>query len=144
MLSTSKNVNVKCQCLFQGHNHLLTIDTDDPSLAGARAIIKVHGHQHQWLAGGYDLEIGHFWEVDSMVVTWWGVSAHWSWNSIFPYRWTPKVWIRLKQFQLSDNNLLTLGHMHPTYKLSYAFFSPLWQSLPSVLFICTKYEHACQ
>ena len=27
---------------------------------GARAIIKVSGHQYQWLAGGYDLEIGHF------------------------------------------------------------------------------------
>ena len=29
------------------------------------------GHQYQWLAGGYDLEIGHFLEVASMVVTWW-------------------------------------------------------------------------
>ena len=46
MLSTSKNV------LFPGHTHLLT--------AGARVIIKVKGHQHRWLAGGYDLEIGHF------------------------------------------------------------------------------------
>ena len=26
---------------------------------GVQAIIKVKGHQHQWLAGGYDLEIGH-------------------------------------------------------------------------------------
>ena len=25
-----------------------------------RVIIKVKGHQYQWLAGGYDLEIGHF------------------------------------------------------------------------------------
>ena len=25
----------------------------------ARPIIKVLGHQHQWLAGGYDLEIRH-------------------------------------------------------------------------------------
>ena len=25
-----------------------------------RVIIKVKGHQHWWLAGGYDLEIGHF------------------------------------------------------------------------------------
>ena len=24
-------------------------------------IIKVKGHQYWWLAGGYDLEIGHFW-----------------------------------------------------------------------------------
>ena len=30
------------------------------TLAGAQAIIKVLGHQHQWLAGSYDLEIGHF------------------------------------------------------------------------------------
>ena len=27
---------------------------------GAQAIMKVSGHEHQWLAGGYDLEIGHF------------------------------------------------------------------------------------
>ena len=27
---------------------------------GARVIIKVLGHQYQLLAGGYDLEIGHF------------------------------------------------------------------------------------
>ena len=26
---------------------------------GVRAIIKMSGHQHWWLAGGYDLEIGH-------------------------------------------------------------------------------------
>ena len=54
MLSTSKNV------LFPGHNHLLTTGADDPSLAGARAIINVKDHQHRWLAGGYDLEIEHF------------------------------------------------------------------------------------
>ena len=54
MLETSKNV------LFPGHNHLLTTGADDPSLAGSRAIIKVSGHQYQWSAGGYDLEIGHF------------------------------------------------------------------------------------
>ena len=53
MLATSKNV------LFPGRNHLLTTGTDDPSLAGARAMIKVLGHRYQWLAGGYDLEIGH-------------------------------------------------------------------------------------
>ena len=34
MLATSKSV------LFPGHNHLITISTDDPSLAGARAIIN--------------------------------------------------------------------------------------------------------
>ena len=50
---------------------VITTGTDDPSLASARAIIKVSGHQDRWLAGGYDLEIGHFVEVASMVVTWW-------------------------------------------------------------------------
>ena len=54
MLSTSKHV------LFPGHSHLLTTGIDDRSLTAAWAIIKVSGHQHQWLAGGYDLEIGHF------------------------------------------------------------------------------------
>ena len=29
-------------------------------LVGVWAIIKVSGHWHWWLAGGYDLEIGHF------------------------------------------------------------------------------------
>ena len=28
------------------------------------------GYQHHWLASGYDMEIGHFLEVTSMVVTW--------------------------------------------------------------------------
>ena len=60
MLSTSKTV------LFPGHNHLLTT-------AGARAIIKVKGYQHQWLAGAYDLENRHL-EVNSMVASWWIVS----------------------------------------------------------------------
>ena len=53
MQATSKNV------LFLGHNHLLTTSTDDPSLIGTQAIFKVSGHQCQWLADGYDLEIGH-------------------------------------------------------------------------------------
>ena len=39
---------------------VITTDTDDPSLAGARAVIKVLGHQCWCLAGGNDLEIGHF------------------------------------------------------------------------------------
>ena len=26
----------------------------------ARVVIEVLDHQYQWLAGGYDLEIGHF------------------------------------------------------------------------------------
>ena len=46
MLATSKNV------LFPGHNYVLT--------SGSRVIIKVSSHQYRWLAGGYDLEIGHF------------------------------------------------------------------------------------
>ena len=54
ILSTSKN------CVVSGHNHLLTIGTDDSSLPGAEVIINVSGHQYPWLAGGYDLEIGHF------------------------------------------------------------------------------------
>ena len=53
MLATSK-------VLFLGHNHLVTIGIDDPSLADARAIINVSGNYYWWLAGGYDLEIGHF------------------------------------------------------------------------------------
>ena len=58
MLASSKNV------LFPGHNHLLSTGTNDPSLiitlAGNLAIINVLGHQHWWLAGGYDWEIVHF------------------------------------------------------------------------------------
>ena len=57
-LSTSKDV------LFPGHNHLLTTSADDPALSLSperqRVIIKVKGHQHQWLVGGYDPEIAHF------------------------------------------------------------------------------------
>ena len=48
MLATSKNE------LYPGHSHLLRTGTDDPSLTGTRAIIKVSGHQHWWLAGGYN------------------------------------------------------------------------------------------
>ena len=50
----SKNV------LFPRHNHLLPAGTNDSSLAGTQVIIKVSGHQYRWLAGGHDLEIGHF------------------------------------------------------------------------------------
>ena len=39
---------------------MLTTGTDDPSIDGTCAIIKVSGHQYRWLAGGYDGEIGHF------------------------------------------------------------------------------------
>ena len=55
MLATSNNV------LFPGYNHLQTTG------AGAQAIVKVSGHQYGWLAGGYDLEIGHFWRW----LAWW-------------------------------------------------------------------------
>ena len=58
MLATSKKV------LFPCHNHLLTTNTDDPTLTAARAparvIFKVKGHQYRGLACGYDLVIGHF------------------------------------------------------------------------------------
>ena len=53
MLAISINV------LFPGHNHLLTTGTDDLSLTGTQAILKVSDHLYQWLAGRYDLEIGH-------------------------------------------------------------------------------------
>ena len=43
------------------------------SHASAQVIIKVSGHQHRWLAGGYDLEMGLI-EVDCMVVSWWIVA----------------------------------------------------------------------
>ena len=52
MLATSR--------IVPGYNHLLTTGVDDASLAGARAIIKVSSHQYHWLAGSYNLEIGHF------------------------------------------------------------------------------------
>ena len=39
---------------------MLTTGIDDPSLAGARAIIKVTGYLYRGLAGSYDLEMGHF------------------------------------------------------------------------------------
>ena len=56
MLATSKNV------LFPRHNHLLATGrpTDDLTLWLLPVRQWVKGHQYQWLAGGYDLEIGHF------------------------------------------------------------------------------------
>ena len=50
MLATSKK--------FSGH--LLTTNTDDPTLWLLHEPQRVKGHQHWWLAGGYDQEIGHF------------------------------------------------------------------------------------
>ena len=44
-------------------SQVITTSTDDPSLlADDQAILKMLGHQYQWLAaaGGYDLEIGPF------------------------------------------------------------------------------------
>ena len=61
MLATPKNV------LFPGHNHLLTTGTNGPLLAGTRVIIKMSGYHYRWLAGGYDLEIGHF----KKCLAWW-------------------------------------------------------------------------
>ena len=54
MLDTSITV------LFSGHNHLLTTSNDDLFPTGARVVIKVLGHQYQFLAGYYNLEIVHF------------------------------------------------------------------------------------
>ena len=56
MLATSKNV------VYPGHNHLLTTGADDPTHyhPSASEGDNQKGHQHRWLAGGYDLEIGHF------------------------------------------------------------------------------------
>ena len=53
ILSISKNV------LFPGHNHLLTSGIDDPILWLSYERQRVKGQQHRWLAGGYELEIGH-------------------------------------------------------------------------------------
>ena len=54
MLATTENV------LFRGHNLLLTTGTDDLILWLSPKRQRVKGHLYQWLAGGYDLEIGHF------------------------------------------------------------------------------------
>ena len=54
MQATSKNV------LFPGPNHLLTTGTDNLTLSLLRELQWVKGCQYHWLAGGYDLEIGHF------------------------------------------------------------------------------------
>ena len=55
MLSTSKNG------LFPCHNHQYWWPfTLIIAQALSRVIIKVKGHELQRLAGGYDMEIGHF------------------------------------------------------------------------------------
>ena len=48
MIATYKNV------LFTDHNHLLTTGADDLTLSLSPERQPVKGHQHQWLAGGYD------------------------------------------------------------------------------------------
>ena len=48
--------SVTLDLLYSGHAKNRLISSSRP--AGAQAIIKVSGHQHRWLAGGYDLEIG--------------------------------------------------------------------------------------
>ena len=58
MLATSKNVQ------FPGHNLLTT---------SVWLIAKVSGHQYQWLAGGYDLEVGHF----QKWLAWWLPGGQW-------------------------------------------------------------------
>ena len=53
---------------------MLTTSTDDPSLEGARLIIKVPGHQYQWLAWWLWPGNRTFLKVASMLVTWWIVA----------------------------------------------------------------------
>ena len=66
MLATSKNV------IFPGPNHQCWWNfTLIITLTGTRPIIKVLGHQHWWLAGGYNLEIGHFKRWLAWWFTWW-------------------------------------------------------------------------
>ena len=43
----------------KGSKHVSVAKFKCPN-TGAQVIIKVTGHQYQWLRGGYDLEIGHF------------------------------------------------------------------------------------
>ena len=54
MLATYKNV------LFPGLKHLRITGADDMTLWLSPEHQRVKGHQYKWLAGGYDLEIGHF------------------------------------------------------------------------------------
>ena len=60
-----------CHCAkkpeYQVTTLLTTTGIDNSSLAGGWVIIKVSSHQYWWLAGGYDLEIGHFLKL----LAWW-------------------------------------------------------------------------
>ena len=100
MLATSKNV------LLPGQNHhywwpfILII-----TLAGARVIIKVSGHQYRWLAGGYDLEIGHFLEVASMVVTWW-IMAFCTWIPYHIYHMKKRYCNSVREFTETSGSVL--------------------------------------
>ena len=67
MLATSKNI------LFSGHNHLLTTGTDDPTLWLSPK------DQYRWLAGRYDLEIGHFYKW----LAWWLPVGLWLFCVVF-------------------------------------------------------------
>ena len=63
--ATIHQVTTSKKVLLPGYNHLLTTGADDVhhliiTLTDARAMIKVKGNPYRWLAGGYDLEIGHF------------------------------------------------------------------------------------
>ena len=59
---------------FKVTTTLLTTGADDPSLGSAWVIIKVSGHQHQWLTLWLGPGNSHILEVDSIVVTWWIVA----------------------------------------------------------------------
>ena len=62
MLSTLK--------MSYSHNHLLTTSADDPTLKVSSEHQRVKGHQHRWLASGYDLEIGHFYDIFRWIAWW--------------------------------------------------------------------------
>ena len=70
---------------------MLATSADDPSLAGARVIIKVKGHQYRRLAWWLRPVNRTFLEVASMVVTWWIVaflysgSLHGPWNRLLVF-----------------------------------------------------------
>ena len=54
---------VPCLCIHSEEPGMKEMN----SVHCAWVIIKVSGHQHWWLAGGYDLQIGHFWRW----LAWW-------------------------------------------------------------------------
>ena len=50
---------------------MLSTSENVPFLALIQATFKVSGHQHRWLAGGYDLQIGHF----QRWIAWWSAGG---------------------------------------------------------------------